>query len=125
MSLFSYLDTRAPSVEEIKKIEAEYDNDGNIKEPTWLDQYELDTEMALQRLTSFFGSLSVICAILGLVCSVWAAVTTAGAEGNLANYSWLIFIGGLLVTAVTFGALRLAKAFVSYMLVRLLQNEED
>lgn len=125
MSLFSYLDTRAPSVEEIKKIETEYDEYGNVKEPSWLDEYELKTEMTLQRLTSFLGTLSVICAILGLVCSVWGAFAAAGAEGDLAKYSVLILLAGLLVTAVFFAALRLAKAFVSYMLVRLLQNEED
>ncbi|MBE6754055.1 MAG: hypothetical protein E7559_06885, partial [Ruminococcaceae bacterium] len=109
MSLFSYLDTRAPSVEEIKKIEAEYDDDGNVKEPTWLDEYELQTEMTLQRLTSFFGSLSVICAIIGLACTVWASITTAGVEGDLSKYSALILVGGLFGTAVTFGLLRLAK----------------
>ncbi len=123
MSLFSYLDTRAPSTEEILAVENEYDENGNIKEPTWIDTYELETEFSLQRLASGFGTLSIIAAILGIFLSVWFAVTTA--DGFLSAYSAIILVAGLVITAIVYALLRLARGFVNYMLLRLLQNEED
>ena len=123
MSLFSYIDTRAPSTEEIKKIEAEYDENGNIKEPTWLDTYELQTEMSLQRLSSLFGTLSIVFAILGIFVSLYLSLRSA--DGAYSMYSAVILVVGLAITALTFAVLRLARAFVSFMLVRLLQEEEE
>ena len=123
MSLFNYLDTRAPSTEEILKVETEYDEDGSVKEPSWLDTYELNTEFSLQRLASLFGSLSVIFAILGLGVSVWFAFRAA--DGVLSAYSAVLLLVGLAITAAVFALMRLARGVVNYMLVRLLQNEED
>lgn len=123
MSLFSYIDTRAPSTEEIMAVETEYDEDGNVKEPSWVDTYELETEFSLQRLSSAFGTLSIVFALLGIFLSIWFAVTTA--EGILSAYSAIILVVGFAVTALVYALLRLARAFVNYMLVRLLQNEED
>lgn len=123
MSLFSYLDTRAPSTEEIMAVENEYDENGNVKEPTWIDTYELDTEFSLQRLASGFGTLSIVVLIVGIILSVWFAVTSS--EGLLSAYSAIILVVGLVSTAVIYGLLRLARGFANYMLVRLLQNEED
>ncbi len=123
MSLFSYIDTRAPSTEEIMAVEAEYDEEGNVKEPSWVDTYELETEFSLQRLSSAFGTLSIVFALLGIFLSIWFAVTTA--DGILSAYSAIILVVGFAVTALVYALLRLARAFVNYMLVRLLQNEED
>ena len=122
MSLFSYLDTRAPSTEEIIKVETEYNDDGSVKEATWLDTYELSTEMSLQRLCGFFGTLSVIVAIIGVALSLYFSIRTA--DGTYSAYSAVILIIGLVSTAAAFGLVRLARAFVNFMLVRLLQEEE-
>ncbi len=123
MSLFSIIDTRAPSTEEILAVENEYDENGEIKEPSWVDTYELETEFSLQRLAGTFGVLSIVFALLGIFLSVWLAFTTV--EGVFSAYSAIILVVGLAVTALVFAVLRLARAFVNYMLVRLLQNEED
>lgn len=123
MSLFSIIDTRAPSTEEIIAAETEYDENGEVKEPSWVDTYELETEFSLQRLAGTFGTLSIIFALLGIFLSVWLAFTTV--DGAFSAYSAVILVVGLAVTALVFAVLRLARAFVSYMLVRLLQNEED
>ena len=123
MSLFSYIDTRAPSTEEILRIETEYDENGKELAPSWLDSYELQTEFSLQRLSSLFGSLSIILTIISVAVSVWFAVRTA--DGNFSTYSAVILLVGLGISAVVFAAMRLAKAFVNFMLVRLLQTEED
>ncbi len=123
MSLFSYLDTRAPSTEEIMAVENEYDENGNVKEPTWIDTYELETEFSLQRLASGLGTLSIVVLIVGVILSVWFAVNSS--EGLLSAYSAIILVVGLVSTAVIYGLLRLARGFANYMLVRLLQNEED
>ena len=123
MSFFSYIDTRAPSTEEILKIETEYDENGKELAPSWLDSYELQTEFSLQRLSSLFGSLSIILTIIGVAVSVWLSVRTA--YGNFSLYSAVILVVGLGITAAVFALMRLARAFVSYMLVRLLQTEED
>lgn len=123
MSLFSYIDTSAPSTEEIMAVEAERNEDGSVKEPEWLDTYELETELSLQRLASGFGTLSILSVIVGIILTVYFALTTA--EGAFSAYSAIILVVGLTVTAVVYALLRLARAAVSYMLVRLLQNEED
>ncbi len=123
MSLFSLIDTRAPSTEEIMAVETEYDENGNVKEPTWVDTYEIETEFSLQRLASTFGVLSIVFAVLGIFLSIWLAVNTA--EGILSAYSAIILVVGLAVTALVFALLRLARAFTNYLLLRLLQTEED
>ena len=123
MSFFSYIDTRAPSTEEILKIETEYDENGKELAPSWLDSYELKTEFSLQRLSSLFGSLSIILTIIGIAVSVWFAIRTA--DGNFSAYSAVILLSGLGITAIVFAALRLARAFANFMLVRLLQTEEE
>ena len=123
MSLFSYIDTRAPSTEEILKIETEYDENGVEVAPSWLDSYELQTEFSLQRLSALFNSLSIIVAIVGIIASVWVSFRMA--QGVFSLYSVLMLLGGLLGTAIAFALLRLARAWVSFMLVRLLQTEEQ
>lgn len=123
MSLFSYIDTRAPSTEEILKIETEYDENGVEVAPSWLDSYELQTEFSLQRLTSLFNSLSIIVVLFGIIASVWGSVRMA--QGELSLYSVFVLLGGLLLTAIVFAGMRLARAWVSFMLVRLLQTEEE
>ncbi len=126
MSLFSIIDTRAPSTEEILAVETEYDENGKVKEPSWIDTYELETEFSLQRLSGTFGVLSVVFAVLGIVLSVWFSVSAAFKNSNAFSLSsLLILVAGLAITALVFAVLRLARAFVNYMLVRLLQNEED
>ncbi len=122
MSLFSYIDTSAPSTEEILKVETEYDENGNVKAPSWLDTYELNTEYELQRLSGLFGSLSVIFALLGTFISIFVAIRAS--VGSFSMYSAVILLIGLAITAIVFAAMRLARAFVSFMLVRLLQEEE-
>lgn len=123
MSLFSYIDTRAPSTEEIKKIETEYDENGNVKEPTWLDTYEMQTEFSLQRLASLFGSLSIIFALLGTFVSIFLSIRIA--DGAYSLYSAVVLLIGLAVTALVFALMRLAREFVNFMIVRLLQEEEE
>lgn len=123
MSLFSYIDTRAPSTEEIKKIETEYDENGNVKEPTWLDTYEMQTEFSLQRLASLFGTLSIVFALLGTFVSVFLSIRIA--DGAYSLYSAVILLIGLAVTALVFALMRLAREFVNFMIVRLLQEEEE
>lgn len=130
MSLFAYLDTRAPSTEDILRVETEYDEHGMPVEPSWVDAYELQTEFSLQRLSSLFGSLSIVFTAINLFLSIFFPVkmlVTAYRTGNdtLSYYSLFALIGGLLLTALVFALLRLAKAWVSFMLVRLLQTEED
>lgn len=130
MSLFAYLDTRAPSTEDILRVETEYDEHGMPVEPSWVDTYELQTEFSLQRLSSLFGSLSIVFTAINLFLSIFFPVkmlVTAYRTGNdtLSYYSLFALIGGLLLTALVFALLRLAKAWVSFMLVRLLQTEED
>ena len=141
MSLFSYLDTRAPSTEDILAVETEYNEDGSVKEPSFVDDYELKTEFSLQRLASLFGSLSVIWLIVGTFITGWLTYTTAKsymsitelnanqtvvtAGGSFASNALVALVAGLLVTAIVFALLRLARGFVNYMLVRLLQTEED
>ncbi|MBP3414040.1 MAG: hypothetical protein J6L81_02425 [Clostridia bacterium] len=123
MSLFSYIDTRAPSTEEIKKIETEYDENGNVKEPTWLDTYEMKTEFSLQRLASLFGSLSIVFALLGTFVSIFLSIRIA--DGAYSLYSAVILLIGLAVTALVFALMRLAREFVNFMIVRLLQEEDE
>ena len=123
MSLFSLIDTRAPSTEEIMAVETEYDEQGNVKEPTWVDTYELETQFSLQRLASAFGTLSIVFALLGIFLSIWLSIRSA--EGAFSAYSAIILVVGLAVTALVYALLRLARAFVNYMLVRLLQTEEE
>lgn len=123
MSLFSYIDTRAPSTEEIKKIETEYDENGNVKEPTWLDTYEMQTEFSLQRLASLFGSLSIVFALLGTFVSIFLSIRIA--DGAYSLYSAVILLIGLAVTALVFALMRLAREFVNFMIVRLLQEEDE
>lgn len=141
MSLFSYLDTRAPSTEDILAVETEYNEDGSVKEPSFVDDYELKTEFSLQRLASLFGSLSIIWTLVGLFITGWLTYTTAksymsitelnpnqtvvAAGGSFASDALVTLVAGLLITAVGFALLRLARGFVNYMLVRLLQTEED
>lgn len=123
MSFFSYIDTRAPSTEEILRIETEYDENGKELAPSWLDSYELQTEFSLQRLASLFGSLSIILTIISVAVSVWFSLRTA--DGSFSTYSAVILLIGLGISAVIFASMRLARAFVNFMLVRLLQTEED
>ena len=68
--------------------------------------------------------LSVIVLLLGGGLSIWLSVKMANGT-FYPQYSSLALIIGLILSFVAFGVMRLAKAFVSYMLVRLLQTEED
>ena len=123
MSLFSCIDTRAPSTEEIIKIESEYDKNGKLREPSWLDSFELSTELSMQKLSSLFNSLSIALGILGVIISVFASVRAA--NGAFSYYSAIILLVGLAITFVVFALMRLARTFTNFMLVRLLQTEES
>lgn len=142
MSLFSYIDTSAPSTEDIMAVETEYNEDGTVKEPSFVDAYELRTELSLQRVASLLGSLSIVWAIVGLFLTGWftyvsfkdflainaakdaaQTVVSVGSQSFALN-SLVVFLIGLAVTAIGFALLRLARGFANFMIVRMLQCEE-
>ncbi|MBE6765843.1 MAG: hypothetical protein IJP10_01190 [Clostridia bacterium] len=123
MSLFSYIDTRAPSTEEIIKAEMEVDENGNPVEMTWVDEFELQTECSLQKLSSLFGTLSIAVMLIGIIVTGFLAVRSA--VGQFSVYSAMILLAGLTITVIVFALMRLARGAVDFMLVRLLQEEEE
>lgn len=123
MSLFSYIDTSAPSTEEIMKAEIEVDENGNPVEMSWVDEFELQTECSLQKLSSLFGTLSVVIALVGIIVTLFLSIRSS--IGEFSIYSAVILLAGLTVTLVAFALMRLARGFVDFMLVRLLQEEEE